>query len=183
MAWRDAIQPEAMTCPCKNFSTGYVHLLWKSFGEEIEFEVKFGKKSDRVIRDSRGRTADALFMNMESVALAIEGSEINITEDNFVLTARCFQDTKERQLVARSNLQRLRCCVCHLRHDMETQILERRNSEYALLGSQRELESPRQQLLMANHWADQAQRERIHSCSELEMKSRLHQECYARSCQ
>ena len=52
-----------------------------------------------------------------------------------------------------------------------TQNLERRNSEYALLESQRELESQRQQLLIANHWADQAQRERIHSCRESEMRS------------
>ena len=41
--------------------TGYVHLLWESIGEENEFshaaifEVKFGKKSERVITDSRGR--------------------------------------------------------------------------------------------------------------------------------
>ena len=35
-----------------------------------------------------------------------------------------------------------------------------------------------------NYWKpDQAQRERIHLCSGLKMKSRLHQECYARSCQ
>ena len=39
-------------------STGYVHLLWESIGEENEFfhaaifEVKFGKKSERVITDS-----------------------------------------------------------------------------------------------------------------------------------
>ena len=61
--------------------------------------------------------------------------------------------------------------------------MERRNSEYALSESQRELESQRLQLLEVNQWADQAQRERIHLCSELEMKSSLHQECYARSCQ
>ena len=66
---------------------------------------------------------------------------------------------------------------------MEIQNWERRNSEYALIESQRELESPRRQLLKANQWADQAQRERIHLCSELEMKNHLHQECYARSCQ
>ena len=41
----------------------------------------------------------------------------------------------------------------------------------------------RRQLLDANQWADQAQRERIHVCSDLEMKNRLHQECFARSCQ
>ena len=68
-------------------------------------------------------------------------------------------------------------------YNMEIQNSERRNSEYALFESQRELESQRQPLLMANHWADQAQRERIHLCSELEMRSHLHQEGYARSYQ
>ena len=59
-------------------STSYVHLLWESIGEENEFshvaifEVKFGKKSERVITDSRWRTADALFMNLESVGFAVE---------------------------------------------------------------------------------------------------------------
>ena len=54
--------------------------------------------------------------------------------------------------------------------DMEIQNLERRNSEYALFESHRDLGSQSQQLLMANHRADQAQRERIQLCSELEMK-------------
>ena len=66
---------------------------------------------------------------------------------------------------------------------MEIQNLERRNSEYTLFESQRERESQKQQLLVANQKADQAQRERIHLCSELDMKNRLHRECYARSCQ
>ena len=59
-----------------------------SFPMQRSFEVKFDKKSERVITDSRGRTADALFMNLESVALAIEGSDFSIPEDNFVPTAR-----------------------------------------------------------------------------------------------
>ena len=67
-------------------------------------------------------------------------------------------------------------------YDMEIQNLERRNSEYALFESQRELESQRLQLLEDNQWTDQAQRERIHLSSELKMKNRLHQECYAKSC-
>ena len=67
-------------------------------------------------------------------------------------------------------------------HHMEILILERRNSEYALIESQRELQSERRQLLEANQWADQDQRERIHLCSELKMKKRLHQESYAKSC-
>ena len=65
-------------------------------------------------------------------------------------------------------------------YDLEIQNLERRNSEYALIESQRELESQRRQLLEANQWADQAQRETVLLCSELEMKNRLHQECDAR---
>ena len=36
---------------------------------------------------------------------------------------------------------------------------------------------------MANHWADQAQRERIHLCREMEMRSHLRQESHARCCQ
>ena len=68
-------------------------------------------------------------------------------------------------------------------YDLEIQNLERRNSEYALVESRRELESQRWQLLEANQWTDQAQRESIHLCSELEMKNRLHQECCARICQ
>ena len=58
-----------------------------------------------------------LFTDIESVALALEGSELNTTEDNFVPTAKSIQDTKERQLVTRSGLQRLWCCVCHLHHE------------------------------------------------------------------
>ena len=71
-------------------STGHVHLLWESIEEESEFsqaailEMKVGKESERVITDSGGRAADALFMNLESVALAIEGSDISIPEENFV---------------------------------------------------------------------------------------------------
>ena len=65
------------------------------------FEIKFGKKSEGAIKDSRERTADTLHNDLESVALATEST---------------IQDTKERQLVTRSGLQRLRCCVCHLHH-------------------------------------------------------------------
>ena len=56
---------------------------------------------------------------------------------------------------------------------MEIQNLERRNSEYALIESRRELVSLLRQLLKANQWAGQARRERIHLCSELEMKDHL----------
>ena len=95
-------------------SRGYVRLLWESSEEE---DKKFGKKAEGVITDSRERTADTLFSDLESVALAIEGSDLNTTEDHFVPTAKCIQDTKEGQLETRSGLPRLRCCVCHLHHE------------------------------------------------------------------
>ena len=56
-------------------------------------------------------------MNLESVALATEGSDLSITEEKFVATAKCIQDAKKRQLVTKSNLQILRCCACHLHHE------------------------------------------------------------------
>ena len=68
-------------------------------------------------------------------------------------------------------------------YDLEIHNLERRNSEYALIESRRELESQGRQLLEANQCADQAHCERLHLCSELEVKDRLHQECHTRSCQ
>ena len=63
---------------------------------------------------------------------------------------------------------------------MEIKNLMRRNSEYALIESRRELESQRQQFFVSQ--SEHAQRERIHSCGELEMNDHLHQESYARSC-
>ena len=51
-------------------------------------------------------------------------------------------------------------------YNVEIQNLERRNSEYALFESQRELEPQRWQLWEANPYADQARRERIRLCSE-----------------
>ena len=77
--------------------------------------LKFGKKTEA---EPRERTADSLISDLESVALAVEGSDPNTTEGNFVPTARCIQHTKERQLVTRSGLQRPRCCVCHLHHEL-----------------------------------------------------------------
>ena len=76
--------------------------------------LEFGEKAEA---EPRERTADSLFSDKESVAFVVEGSDLNTTEGNFVPTARCIQHTKERQLVTRSGLQRLRCCVCHLHHE------------------------------------------------------------------
>ena len=48
--------------------------------------------------------------------------------------------------------------------DTEIKDWERRNSEFALHESRRELESERFQLQQASQWADQAQREKISLC-------------------
>ena len=61
------------------------------------------------------RQKEQLFADLESVASAVEGSDLGLTEDPFEPTASCIYDNK-RQLVTRSGLSRLRCCVCHLHH-------------------------------------------------------------------
>ena len=77
--------------------------------------LEFGEKAEAGPRE---RTYDSLFSDLESVALAVEGSDLDTTEGSFVPSARCIQHTKEeRQLVTRSGLQRPRCCVCHLHHE------------------------------------------------------------------
>ena len=67
--------------------------------------------------------------------------------------------------------------------DMGIRNWEQRNSDCALYETNRELESQRLELYPANQWADQAQREKMNLCGELEMRSRLFQESFARDCQ
>ena len=75
-------------------STGHVRLLWESSEEDNKcthapiFEKKFGKKVEDATKNSRERTARTLFTDLRSVALALECSDLNITEDNFVPTAK-----------------------------------------------------------------------------------------------
>ena len=99
--------------------SGYVRLSWESDddrkGHAAIFEVKCSKKTKRAATGSRERTAQP-FDHLESVALAVEGSDLGSTKDPFEPTARCINDTNKRQLVTRSGLPRLRCCVCHLHH-------------------------------------------------------------------
>ena len=108
-AWLYATQNESIFCPS---TTGFVRLLWESNEEEDKdshaaiFDVKFGNRAEGSFTDSRERTADTLFSDLETIALVVEGSDL---KDNFVQTANCTQDTKERQLVTRSGLQRIRC--------------------------------------------------------------------------
>ena len=73
--------------------------LGVDFGQEDDknshaamHEIKFGDKDEKVIAGPRDWTAASVFNHLESVALAIEGSDLNISEDNFVPTARCIQE-------------------------------------------------------------------------------------------
>ena len=99
-------------------SSGKIRFVWESNddrnGHAAIFEVKFGKKTVRTTTESRERLAEQLFDLLELVALVVEGSDLGTTEAPFEPTARCINDTKKRQLVTRSGLPSLRCCVCHL---------------------------------------------------------------------
>ena len=53
---------------------------------------------------------------------------------------------------------------------------ELRKSEFALCETRQQHESQRRELLQASQWADQAQRERMNLCGELERRNRLHHE-------
>ena len=59
----------------------------------------------------------AITESRERIALDIEGTNPDDIEDGIVPTTDCIRDTKDRQLVTRSGLQTLRCCVCHLHHE------------------------------------------------------------------
>ena len=67
--------------------------------------------------------------------------------------------------------------------DREIRRCEQKGSEIAFYETHRELESQRMQQHQSNQWADQAQREKMNSCGELEVRSRLYQESHMRTCQ
>ena len=52
--------------------------------------------------------------------------------------------------------------------EMDIRNSEQRNADIVLYKTNRELESQRLELYQANQWADQAQREKINLCGELE---------------
>ena len=59
--------------------------------------------------------------------------------------------------------------------DVNIRNWEQRNSDIAFYETNRELESQRLELYQANQWADQAQRENINLCGEVEMQNRFFQ--------
>ena len=121
MALWDVIRARAMTCQSSQ------ELILESFedrnGHGAVFEVKFEKEP----------SAEQLFADLESVALAVEGSDLSTTEMPFEPTARCINDTNKKQLVTRSGLPRQRCCVCHLHHKwaMQSPAAVRENFQYS----------------------------------------------------
>ena len=67
--------------------------------------------------------------------------------------------------------------------DVEVKHWEKRNSDIAIYEINQEFESQRSQPQQANQWADQAQREKISLCREVEKKNRLFRENRAKNCQ
>ena len=85
-------------------------------GHAAIFEIKFGKTSERAVKESRERSSEQHFTDLEFVALDVEGSDVGTGGDPFEPTARCINDTRKRKQVTKSGLPRLTCCVCHLHH-------------------------------------------------------------------
>ena len=67
--------------------------------------------------------------------------------------------------------------------DVEVKHWEKRNSDIALFEINQEFESQRLQLHQANQWADQAQRDKISLCGEMEMRNGLFRENQRKACQ
>ena len=70
---------------------------------EAIFEVKFSKKSEEAMADSRERTAASLSISPETVASVVEGSDY--TGDNFGPTAECIRDRKERVCSSKTTMR------------------------------------------------------------------------------
>ena len=89
MAWRDATQVQAMICQSTQELTPQG--MFDSCGNQVKkttcsdlWSEIWQKEAEGAITDSRERTADMLFNDLESVALASEGSDLNTTEDHFL---------------------------------------------------------------------------------------------------
>ena len=105
-------------------SSRYIRLLWESDDDDRKghaaiFEIKSGKTLERAVKKSRERSVQQLFAKLESVASAVEGSDLDTDGASFEPTTRCINYTRKRQLMTRSGL--LRCCgmssPAHVDHD------------------------------------------------------------------
>ena len=71
--------------------------------------------------------------------------------------------------------------LCEAEAHMQIKIWEARNSDMALCETNRELESQRLELYQAKQLADQAQREKINSCGQVEKRNSEFQDSCARN--
>ena len=81
-------------------SSRYVRLCWEpdaddKNGHAAIFKVKCGKTPERAVKESCERSAAQPSADLQSVASAVEGSDLGPTEDSWDPTASCIYDTKK----------------------------------------------------------------------------------------
>ena len=121
--WWDATQAKAMMCQSTHrICSTLVEINFKKDGNTHAaiFEVKCGRKSEEATEYQGKRTATTLCNDLESVTMVIEGTSSESIGDEIAPTAKCIKDTKKRNLVTRTGLQKLKRCVCHLHHKQAT---------------------------------------------------------------
>ena len=87
---------------------------WQKMDMPQSLKSNFAKRQILQLKHRASVRLNIFFNDLKSVALVVEGSDLGTSEDCFEPTASCINDAKKRQLVTRSGLSRLRCCVCHL---------------------------------------------------------------------
>ena len=126
MAWWDATQPEAMTCQSMQKFTAQV--LFAFFGHQLDeqmsyplqsiLEVKYWSDTRKSIR--RFARANSWYAWLWPWNCCISHWRQRLEHDwgqILCLLQDVFRTQRKWQWVTRSNLQRLRCCVCHFHHE------------------------------------------------------------------
>ena len=124
MALKDVLRAKAMTC--QSTQASIPQFLFALHGNQVmttemdmpqslesNLEKRQKQQSRRQKEQSRNRASDLLSSSLllKPVASVVEGSDLDVTEDPVEPTASCINGTRKRQLVTRSGLPRLRCCV------------------------------------------------------------------------
>ena len=150
---------------------GVPTLFWTSVSHVSHGDSKYSKHRETVAKQREEREGSVISvaesMPKKSLRNCIRSHSLQTHRELYSDERDLREDLERRaqQAVLGENSAQRKLYLTE--YDLENQNLERRNSEYALIESRRELKSQRRQLLEANQWADQAQRERIHLCSEL----------------
>ena len=77
------------------FAFGENQMMTTEMDMPQSFEVKFGKTSEKAVKEWRERSAEQLFADPEPVAFAVEGSDLGTAGDPFEPAARCINDTRK----------------------------------------------------------------------------------------